>query len=252
MTGLYTGVFILFLAMTGLPWSAVWGGHFYDYAYRLGIGMPDGYWSNKPVSTVPVGDAVDRAPWIMEKQPMPLSGASAGVPQALDKVVAAVEARGIVPGYAIAMPNGPEGVFTASVYPDDITGERIIHLDQYSGEVLYDAGLNDLGALGWAAEWGISIHMGQAWGLANQIVLLLACAAMVMLCVSAAVMWWKRRPVGSLGAPQMPADWRIPRTLLLMAVAAGIFFPLVGLSMLAMAAIEVAIHVARRRRPQPA
>jgi uncharacterized iron-regulated membrane protein len=251
VTGLYTGLFIVFLAMTGLPWSSVWGGKFYDYAYQLGLGMPDGYWSNKPVSTVPVADAVDRAPWIMEKQPMPLSGAAEGVPQALDTVVATVEKLGIVPGYAISMPNGPEGVFTASVYPDDITNERVIHLDQYTGEVLYDAGLNDLGALGWAAEWGISIHMGQAWGLANQIVLLLACVAMVALCVSAAVMWWKRRPAGGLGAPQVPVDWRIPRTLLLIAVAAGLFFPLVGLSMLGLAVIEFGIYLTKRNRIQP-
>lgn len=250
VTGLYTAGFIVFLAMTGLPWSGVWGPKFYDTAYALGLGMPDGYWSNKPVSTVPVGDVVNHAPWIMENQPMPLSGAAEGVPVALDHVVQTVEARGIVPGYAVVMPNGPEGVFTASAYPDDIRGERVIHLDQYTGAVLYDAGLNDLGALGWAAEWGISIHMGQAWGLANQIVLLLACSAMVLLAVAGAVMWWKRRPAGALGVPQVPSDWRIPRTLLGMAVVAGVFFPLVGLSMLLLAAVEVAVHLRGRRLAQ--
>ncbi|GGH45431.1 PepSY domain-containing protein [Frigidibacter albus] len=247
VTGIYTASFIVFLSMTGLPWSSVWGGKFYDYAYALGLGMPDGYWSGKPASTVPVSAALDRAPWIMENQPMPLSTAAAGVPQALDTVVARVEALGLVPGYAVVMPNGPEGVFTASVYPDDITYERVIHLDQYSGAVLYDADLADLGTLGRWAEWGISVHMGQEFGLVNQIVLLLACAAMVMLCVSAAAMWWKRRPAGALGVPQVPADWRIPRTLLLMAVAAGIFFPLVGLSMLLLAAVELGVFLAGRR-----
>ncbi|MGY9050131.1 MAG: PepSY-associated TM helix domain-containing protein, partial [Rhodobacterales bacterium] len=250
VTGIYTGVFIVFLAMTGLPWSSVWGGKFYDLSYAAGLGMPDGYWSKTPTSAVPVGDVLDRTPWIMEKQPMPVSGASGGVPASLDQVVATVEQRGIAQGYALNMPGGPEGVFTASVYPDDITQERVIHLDQYTGEVLYDADLSDLGALGWAAEWGISIHMGQAWGLANQIVLLLACAAMVMLAVSAAVMWWKRRPVGGIGVPKMPTDWRIPRTGLGIAVAAGVVFPLVGLSMLVIIVVEVLLHlIAGRRAP---
>lgn len=247
VTGIYTGVFIVFLAMTGLPWSTVWGGKFYDYAYALGLGMPDGYWSDTPVSTVPVGEAVDRAPWIMEGQPMPLSGPVAGVPVALDTVIATVEKLGIVPGYAVTIPGTPEGVFTASVYPDDITYERVIHLDQYTGESLYDADLADLGTLGRWAEWGISVHMGQEWGLANQIALLAACAAMVLMCMSAAVMWWKRRPSGALGVPQVPADWRIPRTLLLMAVAAGIFFPLVGLSMLVLVAVELVAALSGRR-----
>ncbi|MCR9074204.1 MAG: PepSY domain-containing protein [Alphaproteobacteria bacterium] len=248
VTGLYTGVFIVFLAMTGLPWSSVWGGKFYELSYAAGLGMPDGYWSDYPTSTVPVGDAIDRAPWIMEKQPMPLSGASTGVPAGLDTVVATVEGLGISPGYALNMPSGPQGVFTASVYPDDITRERVIHLDQYTGDVLYDAGLADLGALGWAAEWGVSIHMGQAWGLANQLVLLAACLAMIGLAVSAAVMWWKRRPEGGIGVPTLKADWRIPRTLLLIAVAAGIFFPLVGLSILLIAMVEVAVYLSGRHK----
>ena len=248
VTGIYTGVFIVFLALTGLPWSAIWGGKFYEYANALELGMPEGYWSGLPSSTVPLSEATDRAPWIIEKQPVPLSSAAQGVPQTLDQVVATVEGLGIVPGYSVSMPRGPEGVFTASVYPDDITYERVIHLDQYSGAVLYDAGLADLGTLGRWAEWGISVHMGQEWGLVNQIVLLLACLAMVGLCVSGAAMWWKRRPSGALGVPQVPADWRIPRTLLLMAVAAGVFFPLVGLSMLGLAAVEAALHLARRRK----
>ena len=248
VTGFYCAIFIVFLAMTGLPWSSVWGGKFYEYAYALGLGMPDGYWSNKPVSTQPVSEAVDRAPWIMENQPMPLSTAAEGVPQALDTVVAKVEELGIVPGYAISMPSGATGVFTASVYPNDITYERVIHLDQYSGDVLYDAGLQDLGTLGRWAEWGISVHMGQEWGLLNQIVLLLACMAMAVLAVSGATMWWKRRPSGALGVPQVPADWRIPRTLMIMALAAGIFFPLVGLSMLVLVAVELVVYLLGRRK----
>lgn len=217
----------------------------------MGLVMPDGYWSKYPSSTQPVGEALDRSPWIMEHQPMPQSLTDAGVPAALDAVVTTVESRGIVPGYALTIPAAPEGVFTASVYPDDISDERVIHLDQYSGEVLYDAGLQDLGTLGRWAEWGISVHMGQEWGLANQIVLALACLAMVLLSVSGAVMWWKRRPQGAIGAPQMPLDWRIPRGLLLIAVAAGVFFPLVGLTMLVIAAIEVILYLTARRRLTP-
>ncbi|SET10792.1 PepSY-associated TM helix domain-containing protein [Paracoccus homiensis] len=251
VTGIYTAFFIVFLAMTGLPWSSVWGGKFYDIAYSMGLGMPDGYWSKYPSSTQPVGEALDRSPWIMEHQPMPQSLTDAGAPAALDAVVTTVESRGIVPGYALTIPAAPEGVFTVSVYPDDISDERVIHLDQYSGEVLYDAGLQDLGTLGRWAEWGISVHMGQEWGLANQIVLALACLAMVLLSVSGAVMWWKRRPQGAIGAPQMPLDWRIPRGLLLIAVTAGVFFPLVGLTMLVIVAIEVILYLTARRRLTP-
>ncbi len=253
VTGIYTAVFIVFLALTGLPWSGIWGKQFYDLSYAMGLGMPDGYWDTYPTSTVPVGEALEHAPWIIENQPMPVSEAvsrPAGVvPAGVDAVVGTVEAMGIHPGYVLAMPSGPEGVFTASVYPDDVSQERIIHLDQYTGQVLFDMGFADLGALGRAAEWSISVHMGQEFGLINQIVLLLACLAVVLLAVSAVVMWWKRRPAGSLGAPSLPAGWRVPGTVLGMAVAAGLFFPLVGLSLLVVLAVELALGMKARLRP---
>ena len=258
VTGIYTAVFILFLAMTGLPWSSVWGGKFYDIAYSMGLGMPDGYWGKYPKSTVPgevttMGEAMEKTAWILEKQPMPLSTTASGIPAGLDQIVQIVDATRIHKGYALNIPSTPTGVFTASIYPDDITQERVIHLDQYTGEILFDMDLDGLGALGKAAEWGVSLHMGQAFGLANQIVLTLACLSMVVMAFAGGAMWWKRRPAGALGTPAMPADWRIPRTLLIMALAAGIFFPLVGLSMIVLVIVEVGVaFLQRRRRLTPA
>jgi uncharacterized iron-regulated membrane protein len=249
VTGSYAAIFILFLALTGLPWSGVWGKNFYELSYAAGIGMPDGYWDSYPTSTIPTGEALDRAPWILEHQPMPLSGAAEGVPAGLDSIVAQVEGTGIHPGYKIDMPGGPEGVFTASVYPDDVTFERVIHLDQYTGEVLFDMSLADLGALGRAAEWGISVHMGQEFGTLNQVAMLLACIAIVLMAVSALAMWWKRRPAGSLGAPVAPPSWHTSRAILIFAIVAGIFFPLVGLTLLVALAIELALSARSRCQP---
>jgi uncharacterized iron-regulated membrane protein len=225
--------------MTGLPWSGYWGKKFYAFSYAVGMGMPDGYWDKYPVSTIPLKDAVDRAPWIIENQPVPLSKTAAGVPAKLDDVVRTVTGLGIAPGYAINIPTKPDGVFTASVYPNDITRERVIHLDQYSGKVLFDMGLRDLGFFGRMAEWGISIHMGQAFGLANQLVLLASLTGMVLLTISGLVMWWKRRPAGTLGAPSLPRNASMPKGLLVLAVIAGAFFPMVGISMLAFVAFEL-------------
>lgn len=250
VTGIYTAGFILFLSFTGMPWSGFWGKQFYDLSYKLGIGMPDGYWDNYPTSTVLTGEALDRAPWILERQPMPLSGAATGVPAGIDQVAAKVEAMGIHPGYALNLPTSETAVFTASVYPDDIKFERVIHLDRYTGEVLFDMGLTDLGALGMAAEWGISVHMGQEFGLLNQIAMIAACLAIIVMAVAAVTMWWKRRPAGSLGAPRAPVDWRAPRGVAVIAIVAGVFFPLVGLTLLVALVLDLA--ATRLLRPRTA
>ncbi|GMG80988.1 PepSY domain-containing protein [Paralimibaculum aggregatum] len=213
-----------------------------------GLGMPEGCRENDPVSTVPTGEALGRAPRILEHWPMPVSQAAEGVPAGLDAVAARVEALGIHSGHALAVPLGPEGVYTASVHPDDITHERVIHLDRYAGPVLFDMSLADLGALGRAAEWGISVHMGQEFGPANQLVLLAACLAFAAMAVPAAAMWWKRRPKGGPGAPPLPANGAAPRVVLGIALAAGVGFPLIGLSLMVVLAAELAVGAMARRR----
>ncbi|KFA19683.1 hypothetical protein A11G_0107045 [Xanthomonas vasicola pv. musacearum NCPPB 4392] len=149
----------------------------------------------------------------------------------LDAAIARFDARGILPGYSVAPPRGTTGVCTASVYPADLQRQRVIHLDQYSGAVLLDMRYRDYGPLAKLMEWGINVHLGQQYGTANQLILLFACIAIVLLCVSAAVMWWKRRPSGGLGVPPLPADPRTLRGLMVLLVLCGLIFPLVGASL---------------------
>uniref|UniRef100_UPI0032B15AE3 PepSY-associated TM helix domain-containing protein n=1 Tax=uncultured Aquincola sp. TaxID=886556 RepID=UPI0032B15AE3 len=156
----------------------------------------------------------------------------------VDAVMARVQHLGLAPGYSVSLPAAPTGVFTAAVYPRDVAQQRVVHLDAYSGAVLLDMGYADYGPLGRWLEWGINVHLGQEYGVPNQAVLVLACLAIVLLCVSAAVMWWKRRPARALGVPPAPADPRVMRGLLALLAAGGLLFPLVGASLLVMAALD--------------
>ena len=66
-------------------------------------------------------------------------------------------------------------MFSGSVYPDDLSQQRVVHLDQYTGDPLLDMTYAEYGPGGRALEWGINTHMGQTYGVANQVVMLLAC-----------------------------------------------------------------------------
>lgn len=233
VTGAYAGIFIFFLAITGMPWSGVWGKYVNMYADQAGLGYPPEYWNEVPKSKVPMAEAMSQTAWALENTPMPVSTPTGGAPIGIDQAVAAFDALGIHKGYVVDFPKGEEGVYSASVFPDQIIGEKIIHLDQYSGVPLFNGGFADLGVVGKSIEWGVSVHMGQEFGVINQWLMALACLAIVVMSAAAIVMWWKRKPQGSLGAPRYPADFRIPRALLVIALAAGVLFPLSGLSLLA-------------------
>jgi len=246
VTGAYAATFIVFLALTGLPWSGAWDKQFYDLSYSAGLGIPNGNEDKTPPSTAPTGGALNPAPRIFETQPMPTSKGSEGAPQGIDSIIRIVEDMGIHPGYALNTPYGPNDVFTASVYPEDTMYERVIHLDQYTGEVLFDVGLAGLGVSGRAAELGINLHVDHEFNIINQILMLLACETTMLVSVSAMLMWWKRRPVGPPGAPTTPPNMHLQKGLLVIALIAGLFFPLVGISLLVVLAIEGVLWMMRR------
>ena len=82
-----------------------------------------------------------------------------------------------------------------------VENARTIYLDPRSGEVLADVGFADYGPAAKTIEWGIAVHQGQQYGPINRYLMLAGCIAIVLLAISAVVMWWKRRPAGLLGAP---------------------------------------------------
>ena len=86
----------------------------------------------------------------------------------LDRAIGIFKGLGIPQGTPINLPDGARGVYTAMLFPDDARAERVVHLDQYSGVVLADVGYRDYGIAGRVTEWGISLHTGRQFGLANR------------------------------------------------------------------------------------
>jgi uncharacterized iron-regulated membrane protein len=168
----------------------------------------------------------------------------------LNNAVARLDALGLQQGYTVNLPNTAAGVYTGSIYPDDVTQQRVIHLDQYSGEPLLDMSYADYGPLGRWLEFGINVHLGQEFGLINQLFLLAVCIAIIVMCVAAGVMWWKRRPSGAMGVPPLPTDKRVFRGLIALLVIGGVLFPLVGASLIVMLIIDwLIVRPLQERRP---
>ena len=204
VTGVCAAALIVFMALTGLPWSGVWGEGVKALMHRTGLGYPDGFWFPVAKSALPAPKLQAPVPWSFEKLPVPSSLARIGQALDIDAAVLLFGEAGMAPGYTVTFPQGPEGVWSASVMPSKVDGIRRLHFDQYTGEVLLDMRYADLGAPARAIEWGISVHTGQEFGRTNQVLMLLVCFALLAMSVSAVHMWLRRRPSGSLGAPRVP------------------------------------------------
>jgi uncharacterized iron-regulated membrane protein len=73
----------------------------------------------------------------------------------------------------------------------------------------------------------------------NTVLNTLFCLAVIFMSVSGVVMWWQRRPAGRIGVPLYPKDYRVPRTILGIAVAVSALFPLTGIGIVAFAIIDI-------------
>jgi uncharacterized iron-regulated membrane protein len=258
VTGVFAAAAILFLAVTGMPWSAFWGQQFGRLASTWGLGTPPYVWGGTPQSQAPLAD-LPAVPWSASHSPLPSSTAShheghaepslpalphAAVPAAsigLRGALQRLTELGIPAGTPVRLPAGAQGVYSAMHVPDDVRQVRIVHLDRYSGAALADIRHSDYGALAKVTEWGISIHTGRQFGWPNQLVMLAGCLAIVALAVSAAVMWWKRRPRGRLAAPPRRVGDRAAVGAIMVAVLLGLLYPLLGASMLVALAIDLLV-----------
>ncbi|RWX17595.1 PepSY domain-containing protein, partial [Rhizobium hidalgonense] len=162
-------------------------------------------------------------------------------PIGLNRAVEIAKAAGLTPGFDLAMPSGEAGVYSAAIYPDDLAKERTIHIDQYSGKPLVDISYGQYPIFGKAIEWGINVHQGREFGRANQFLMLATCLAIVLSCVTGVVMWWKQRPSGRVGVPPMPPRRSVYIGLWTIAAVYALAFPLTGLAILLMIAVDQAI-----------
>lgn len=261
VTGAIAGAVILFLALTGMPWTEIWGPQFRAVTNYFGLGMPVHVWAAVPQSTLPI-DAHGEVSWTFKNAPVPASSmpqgdhshqghgatqAKSAMPAqwglaspaiGIDRAVQAFREAGLENGYRLRLPSGGMGAYSALYFPPQVSGQRVVHLDQYSGRVLVDVGFADYGAVAKAVEWGVGVHQGREYGFINQLVMLFGCVAIVLLTVTSVQMWWKRRPKGKLAAPPRKEGDRLARGAIAIALVIGLAFPPLGASMLAAAALE--------------
>lgn len=88
-------------------------------------------------------------------------------------------------------------------------------------------------------RWGIDLHMGVLFGLANELVLVMFAAGLAAMVVTGYVMWWRTRPTRVVRQPQRSPLMLLRKTpivpLLLivsLTLLLGFCLPVMGISLL--------------------
>ena len=244
VVGALVGVGLLTLLVSGLPWTGWWGTKVQELATDRGTSM----WSTDPGALSDPTSTLDESlphshstdvPWAMGGSEVPRSskgkGAGGEVSVAnLDTALVVADRAGLRHPMTVALPSDESGVFSVIGYAFDApSDERTVHVDRYGGQVVSTYGFDDYPALAKVVSQGIGLHEGRSFGLWSFWGAALMCVAVIFMCLSGPLMWWRRRPRGAatLGAPRGRMPLRASPLLVVGGVALGVLLPLFGASL---------------------
>ena len=264
--GVWAAIGMLFLSATGITWSQFGGEHVTKLRAALS-------WETPAVSTELGGqnDAEDAA-----------GPASAGAhahhgtsAEAADSAAArsAIDPADFDMMLAMARGVGIDSESVEILPPEDDGSAWVVQEIQRSWPTQVDAvafdpetmeatdrvEFSDYGVAAKLARWGVDLHMGTLFGLANQVVLFALAIGIASMVIWGYVMWWQRRPkrnpakrfghAPARGVLKWAPWWGVAAIVV---VAIGLFLPLVGISLLAFLVVDVALGLRTRRRERRA
>ena len=259
--GAVLGIGFLLLVASGLPWTGVWG----KAVQNLATGQGSTLWGDDPgaestlgAKLTEIGSNAKPAPWAEGAAPMPESmpgmdhgtatGTSGATPVGIDQVVAAATADGAPGPYYVTYPDGAKGVYSvlADQWHDaanpafsDVSKERTVHVDQYSGQVIGRYAFGQYSIPAQVVSQGIALHEGRRLGSFNLVASAAFCLGVAFACISGPILWWKRRPKGGgLAAPRGRMPLRTSKWLLAGFVVLAVFLPLFGVTLVLVLAFD--------------
>ncbi|MFI8946194.1 PepSY-associated TM helix domain-containing protein [Streptomyces sp. NPDC053750] len=240
--GAWAAAGFVFLSATGLTWSTYAGANIEDLRVALDQTTPS-------VSAAVAGGGEHAGHGAAAG-----AGGDAAHGVGLDKVLAAARSKGLGDPVEIVPPaDASSGYVVKQVQRSWPEKQDSVAVDPATGEVTEVLRFADYPVLAKLSRWGIDLHTGSLFGLANQIALMLLALALILLIVWGYRMWWQRGRGSAFGRPIPRGAWQqIPPQLfvpLLAAVAVlGYFVPLLGIPLVAFVAVDVVLgEIAHRR-----
>ena len=218
VTGMWVATFAMFLLITALPWTTVWGAGLSKARALMTPAKQE--WA--------LSQADEHANHQRET-----SSAAVSTPLTLDQIVARIAPLGLQPPVRVYLPNERAPFWRVRAETQNRPLVRELELDANTGAILSDKGFDGKPVLDRVIGIGIAAHEGQLFGIANQLLGLATALGLIAICVSAVVMWWRRRPESALGVPAPRVDGftiRLPLAVLI--VCLGVLLPLLGASLL--------------------
>ncbi|ARU28206.1 PepSY domain-containing protein [Cellvibrio sp. PSBB006] len=230
VTGIWISSLALFLLITGLPWALVWGSALKEVrAFEL-----------KPV----------QQDWTQSRQEehQHWRAQASDVFDLTPAVLAKAQALQLAPPVELSVANAHHHTWKASSQ----TPNRPLRADvwiQHDGNIEKQSGFADKALLDRAIGVGIAAHEGYLFGWFNLLLGVLTCTGLILISVSGFILWRKRKPQSTLGAPS-PQPMRLNIVVIVITFGLALLLPLMAISLITILLLEFALlrRISRARK----
>ena len=240
VAGTWVSLIALFFLVSGLPWTASWGGLLKTAQNAFAHRVVHHDWTTGSTNALAKRKSEDAADASMVSMsgmagmPGMADDASASVASldTLDTLVSPVRDLNLPYPVLVVPPSTVKPMWTARSDTQDRPLRVTLTLDATTGAVLARKGFAASSLIDKIVAVGVASHEGQLFAPINQALSLVAVTLLFTLAGSALIMWWSRRPSGVLGAPRAAEPPRYPVSLILATCALAVVLPFFGLSLI--------------------
>ncbi|MCP1197165.1 PepSY domain-containing protein [Acetobacter senegalensis] len=243
VTGVWISVFLVLFLVSGLPWSFVWGHALQSVENTVGrlTSVKDWEIGAVPAATVIAGHPVGQS----QKQPvkdgmdmpgMDMPAVSTSFPDgdfvsSLDTVVQTASTLSL-PAPVIITPSGSMWTVRSDTQNRPLRESVTV---TPNGHVMTQATFAGKGLVDRIIGYGVAVHEGQLFGGMNQAINLVVAMGLLMMSSAATVLWFKRKPAGSLGAPPALRSQKYGVVGIATLIILGLLLPELGAALLVLA-----------------
>lgn len=251
VTGVWISAFALFLILTGLPWAKGWGSYFKKVRQVTGTSVAKQDWTTSRTDALAdrmsqnsnsLSNAMDDMPGMEHFGHMghDMSGMMMAEDryQPFNVLVPVATTLHLATPVEIMPAMKAGGTWTIKSDAQNRTLRDVLQADPETGAIVSRKNFNQGMILDRLVGTGIAAHEGQLFGLMNQLLGFVTAMGLVLLCISAIVLWWRRRHVGVLGAPIPLARPRWSFALVVAVFALAVYLPAMAFSLVTVLLLE--------------
>ena len=225
--GFWMSAFLLIILAGGMPWTDLFGDNLKWVQKQTNTGYPQHWRNSKGLSSELSSNDQTRLN--------------------LDSIVKIANEQKLEGVVTIKIPQNEADVYTIENRSMWLEDQNVIHVDQYSGNIIKSLSWSQVGILMELRQVFMRLHQGE-YGIVNLVIALIAVLALFISTVASMTSYVIRKPKGRWGLPKVPENFNAGISIVIMISVLGIIFPAFGISLLLILSISWLLKIIKSNK----